>query len=469
VTDEATPPGCPSCGEYLPHVQSLIDQLASKDEAIDHLEAELRSKRSQLSRARNKRLSDTAYDPQMPEARECFDYWRERLAPAAREFTGKRLDNVLARLHAGTDVERIKRGIDGCARKPYVTDSGREATGLPTQRFADLELICRSESHLDRFVALAEEHVAPAVPTAAGGLDAGALAGYQAALDDPAILARLAQLRGWAPDVVLGLGLGLDEHRIVFPVCDGAGKLVGLHRYQPNPERRGGPKMIAEGARDLFPAPETIDASTVWLVEGEPDAVACRSAGLPAVGVPGTATWKQGWPQRFAKFDTVYVCFDCDEPGRTAAEQRLSSLGALTRAVLVDLAPDRSDGYDVGDLLLDYRANAGAEMSARASTTGGSVVPIQPRIGDVVPFDRLVRALEDADCRVQHRHHGQATAQCPVHDDRQPSLSVTEGADARVLVHCHAGCTAEQVCEALDLKLSALFPRTFGQTHDQVQ
>ncbi|MFL6354283.1 MAG: DUF3987 domain-containing protein [Bryobacteraceae bacterium] len=38
---------------------------------------------------------------------------------------------------------------------------------------------------------------------------------------------------------------------------------------------------------------------------------------------------------------------------------------------------------------------------------------------------------------------------CPSHDDRNPSLSITEGKDGRVLFKCHAGCTQQQVLDAL--------------------
>jgi hypothetical protein len=31
-------------------------------------------------------------------------------------------------------------------------------------------------------------------------------------------------------------------------------------------------------------------------------------------------------------------------------------------------------------------------------------------------------------------------ARCPAHDDREPSLSISDGEDGKVLVHCHAGC-----------------------------
>ena len=48
------------------------------------------------------------------------------------------------------------------------------------------------------------------------------------------------------------------------------------------------------------------------------------------------------------------------------------------------------------------------------------------------------------------RWHGSyGTARCPAHDDRNPSLSVRDGDNGRVLVHCHAGCEQAVVLDAL--------------------
>jgi putative DNA primase/helicase len=47
---------------------------------------------------------------------------------------------------------------------------------------------------------------------------------------------------------------------------------------------------------------------------------------------------------------------------------------------------------------------------------------------------------------------------CPAHDDRKPSLAISEGHDGRALLHCHASCSTEQVLAALDLRVEDLFP-----------
>jgi putative DNA primase/helicase len=40
-------------------------------------------------------------------------------------------------------------------------------------------------------------------------------------------------------------------------------------------------------------------------------------------------------------------------------------------------------------------------------------------------------------------------APCPTHNDREPSLSIRDASDGKVLVHCHAGCDQEFVITAL--------------------
>jgi hypothetical protein len=52
--------------------------------------------------------------------------------------------------------------------------------------------------------------------------------------------------------------------------------------------------------------------------------------------------------------------------------------------------------------------------------------------------------------------NGQWMAQCPHHNDRNPSLAVREG-DEGAVVHCHAGCATDDVLGHLDLKASDLF------------
>lgn len=44
---------------------------------------------------------------------------------------------------------------------------------------------------------------------------------------------------------------------------------------------------------------------------------------------------------------------------------------------------------------------------------------------------------------------GGFVAPCPAHDDKNPSLSISDGKEGKVLVHCHAGCDQGAVIDAL--------------------
>ena len=48
------------------------------------------------------------------------------------------------------------------------------------------------------------------------------------------------------------------------------------------------------------------------------------------------------------------------------------------------------------------------------------------------------------------------SARCPLHDDRNASLSISSGKDGKVLVHCHAGCNQREVFIAVVRKRGML-------------
>ena len=50
------------------------------------------------------------------------------------------------------------------------------------------------------------------------------------------------------------------------------------------------------------------------------------------------------------------------------------------------------------------------------------------------------------------------SACCPAHDDSTPSLGISIGNDNRILVHCFAGCSVQEICEALEIQVRDLFP-----------
>ena len=69
------------------------------------------------------------------------------------------------------------------------------------------------------------------------------------------------------------------------------------------------------------------------------------------------------------------------------------------------------------------------------------------------PLDNLLSRLD----KVKKAGRGYV-ALCPAHQDKSPSLSVSEADDGRVLVHCFGGCSTADVLDAVGLELKDLFP-----------
>lgn len=70
------------------------------------------------------------------------------------------------------------------------------------------------------------------------------------------------------------------------------------------------------------------------------------------------------------------------------------------------------------------------------------------------PIDVVIGCLQG----VQRAGKGYK-ALCPAHPDRSPSLTVKEGEDGRVLIHCFAGCSVDTVVQSLGLGMADLFPK----------
>jgi len=55
---------------------------------------------------------------------------------------------------------------------------------------------------------------------------------------------------------------------------------------------------------------------------------------------------------------------------------------------------------------------------------------------------------------------------CPAHDDKTPSLSITERSD-RILIYCHAGCEAEDVLIKAGLSWNDLYRNQLKAAYEQ--
>lgn len=79
------------------------------------------------------------------------------------------------------------------------------------------------------------------------------------------------------------------------------------------------------------------------------------------------------------------------------------------------------------------------------------------------PIETIVGRLRDRGCNPRQSRDGQWTAKCPNtarhnRGDKNPSLSIGTGNTGKALVHCHTGCTPQDIANALELRVADLFP-----------
>lgn len=70
------------------------------------------------------------------------------------------------------------------------------------------------------------------------------------------------------------------------------------------------------------------------------------------------------------------------------------------------------------------------------------------------PIDRFLNRCEGPVRKTPNGH----LVRCTAHDDQKASLSVTEGENGMVLLHCFAGCSVEEIVAGVGLEVSDLFP-----------
>ncbi|MFF3416842.1 toprim domain-containing protein [Streptomyces sp. NPDC002698] len=91
--------------------------------------------------------------------------------------------------------------------------------------------------------------------------------------------------------------------------------------------------------------------SFVVITEGEFDAMAWESVGVPAIAYQGTGAWKEHFLPPLLGFETVYIIADGDEPGIKAAEA-LAALLPNAKVIILE------DGHDSNSFMHEHGPKA---------------------------------------------------------------------------------------------------------------
>lgn len=143
-------------------------------------------------------------------------------------------------------------------------------------------------------------------------------------------------------------GITVDSNRIVIPIRSYTGQFL-FNKYRRSPFSEEGPKYTYDTGTTaaLYNAHTIIGlrGETIFITEGELDAVLLNSFGLNAVSTTGgSGTFRDEWAQYFENND-VYICYDKDEAGIRGA---LRVQEILPHAKII-FFPESFKGKDVTD------------------------------------------------------------------------------------------------------------------------
>ncbi len=142
-------------------------------------------------------------------------------------------------------------------------------------------------------------------------------------------------------------GVRFSDRGMTIPIRDEKGNLL-FNKYRRAPWVHSGPKYLYDkGSKAyLFGAEFIRDISTVYITEGECDAMAMQSLGYYTVSSTGGATtFLPAWKE-ILQGKKVVLCYDSDIAGVKGAIRTLDILGSAYLAIL----PNKF-GKDVTDIL----------------------------------------------------------------------------------------------------------------------
>jgi hypothetical protein len=204
-------------------------------------------------------------------------------------------------------------------------------------------------------------------------------------------------------DFLVGLGLattylqGKPCVRIPYHDTDGVetGARLRLSMAGKNRFRwRKGTKVMPYGLERLD---EARQAGYVVLVEGESDAQTLWHYGIPALGIPGAATWKAEWGTYLDGL-TIYLWQEPDEGGQTFAQ----TIGKALPEVRIMTAPQgRKDvsechilGDDVPDLIRRLMAEAKPYKQLADQKANAEAAEARRQAGDLLTCANILDRLE---------------------------------------------------------------------------
>lgn len=252
-----------------------------------------------------------------------------------------------------------------------------------------------------------------------------------------------------------------ETYTLLFQVCRYFPK--EFRQRRPDPEQRGKWLYNLDGVRRvLFRLPKVLqEKHLILLLEGEKDVEAAERLGFVATtNAMGAMSWSDDYLESLRGIETICIIADHDDAGRRGAAKKAESLQGVAKHVKVlrclpgveqtpggdlsDWIQLQSDKKSIAQKLLNLIHDAPDYVSQQTSQPAD----IRQAIGTLDDFLSRLQGVK--------AYRSGHWAICPAHDDKKPSLHISER-DGKILLNCKAGCTAEQIVDAMGLRQADLF------------
>ena len=162
---------------------------------------------------------------------------------------------------------------------------------------------------------------------------------------------------------------------LIFPFFDAHGQLTCIKSKPIDYE--GDPRFVGKDTKPILFGWQTIKPHdrSVWITEGELDAIACRELGFSALSLPNGANnmkWIEHEHDALQRFDHIAIATDMDDAGNTAATELLDRFGS--RAFRVEFP-----AKDINELLAEKGYEKSREILSSAYLDSKDKAPAQLR------------------------------------------------------------------------------------------
>jgi len=164
--------------------------------------------------------------------------------------------------------------------------------------------------------------------------------------------------RGLSIETIKKYKIGYDGDRFTIPIFIG-NVLVNIRKYSIESSRAKMLNVDGFGSIKLYPFENIFKEGTIYIFEGELDAILANQVGINGISVTsGAGAWRKEWAYLLKGRDIV-ICYDVDSAGKKGAQAVAKNISAFAKSVkIINLPLNEPKGADFTNYIVDFSHKA---------------------------------------------------------------------------------------------------------------